>query len=265
MPLPVTIERGLKRIYRNPSSASNTLGVVPDIEYTTKGVLLPSKYALYEFMDDFSSFTVAAANLSGWIIQQTGTGTAGAIQDEAFGVVKFVTGTTAGNDIQYRWGLNTTPHQTIVPATGKRMWLASRFKTEDADQDTFYVGANVSTADAFAGEPTDQFRFRSGATADALQFACGKTNTTEVTISLGAMADNTYVNVLAFYDGFDTVHAFRFNDAGDLSNSGSVSVTPSVRGDLLPDTVMCPAFGGQTEDTGGDDFSFDYLYIAVER
>lgn len=255
----VDLIKKLVRHYRDPFT------VVPDFEVTANGLLLPGSHALYEFKEDFNAFTVAAANVTGWIIQQTGTGTAAAVTDEAFGVARFTTGTTAGNDIQYSWGTNTTKHETVLPAVGKRMWLYARFKTEDADQDTFFVGANVSIADAFAAEPSDQFRFRSGATPDALQFACGKTNATEVTISLGSMADNTYVRVLAFYDGADTVHAFRYDDSGNLVASGRASVTSSVRGDLLPDTEMVISFGGQTEDTGGDDFSFDIIHFAMER
>lgn len=251
---------GRKAWYRHQSL------IFPDMEITDRGLLLPGRaQAMYEFFDDFDSFTVAASGVTGWIKAENGTGTAAAVQDEAFGVIKFVTGSTAGNDIQYRWGTNSTVHNTVKPAVGKRIWLAARFKTEDADQDTFYIGAQVSTADAFAGEPTDQFRFRSGATADAIQFACGATASTEVTIALGSMADDTYVRLVAFYDGADTVYAARFNDSGEYVTGGFATVTSSVRGDLLPDTTMTPAFGGQTEDTGADDFTFDYLYIACER
>lgn len=237
----------------------------PDMEISDRGLLLPARHSLHEFYDDFNSFTIGASGVSGWISAQNGSGTLGVIQNEKNGVVKFVTGSTGGDDIQYRWGTNSTVHQLFQPTVGKRMWLACRFKTEDADQDTFYIGAQVSTADAFANEPTDQFRFRSGATSDAIQFACGKTDSTEVTVALGSMADDTYVRLVAFYDGADTVWAYRFDDSNNLVTSGNVSVTSSSQGDLLPDTTLTPAFGGQTEDTGADDFSFDYLYIAAER
>lgn len=240
---------------------------MPDFEITSTGLIAPGLGAgrVYKFEEDFDALTLGAAGVSGWISAQNGSGTLAAVQDELGGVIKFVTGTTAGNDIQYSWGNNSTKSETVLLQAGKRAWLFSRFKTEDADQDTFFVGANVSIADAFAAEPSDQFRFRSGATPDALQFAVGKTNSTEVTISLGTMADNTYVRVAAFYDGVDTVYAYRWDDSGNLTNSGSVSVTSSVAGDLLPDTEMVMTFGGQTEDTGGDDFFFDYINLYVER
>lgn len=240
---------------------------MPDFEVTATGLIAPGLGAgrLYKFEEDFDSFTVAASGVTGWIKQETGSGTAAAVQDELGGVIKFVTGTTAGNDIQYSYGTNATKHETILLQAGKRAWLFSRFKFEDVDQNTFFVGANVSIADAFAAEPSDQFRFRSGATPDALQFACGKTNSTEVTISLGSLADGTYVRVAAFYDGADTIYAYRWDDSGNLVASGSASVTSSVQGDLLPDTEMVVSFGGQTEDTGGDDFFFDYINLYVER
>lgn len=236
-----------------------------DFETTALGLVLPGRHALWEFYEDFNGFTAAASGVSGWIVNQVGTGTTAAVQDENGGVIKFTTGTTANDNINYQWGNNTTVSEIIKPAVGKRIWLAGRFKTEDADKDEFHFGAHVSQTAPFATEPSDQFRFRSGATPDALQFAVGKTNSTEVTIGLGTMADNTYVRVLAFYDGYDTVQAWRFDDSGNLTNSGRVSVTSSSRGDLLPDTEMTVGFGGRTTDTGGDDFFFDYVYIAQER
>lgn len=238
---------------------------VPQLMLSAKGLLLPGRHALYEFMDDFDSFTLGAANVSGWTKTETGSGTGAVVQDERYGVIKFVTGTTASDEISYQWCVNTTPLSIFQLSAGKQAWVAARFKTEDADQDSFYIGANIADTSPFASEPTDQFRFRSGATPDALQFAVGKTASTEVTIGLGNLADGTYVRVLAWYDGADTVWAYRFDDSGNLTNSGSVSVTTSAQGDLLPDTFMCPAFGGDTADTGGDDFFFDFLYLAQER
>ena len=88
----VDIIKKLVRHYRDNYMAS------PDFEITAKGLLLPGRHALYEFFDDFNAFTVAASGVTGWIKQETGTGTAAAVQDEAFGVIKFVTGTTAGSD-----------------------------------------------------------------------------------------------------------------------------------------------------------------------
>lgn len=238
---------------------------MPEFEFGPYGLISVDASRVYKFEDDFDRFTIAASGVTGWILQQTGSGTGAVVQDEIGGVIKFVTGTTAANDIQYSYGTNTTKHEPVLLQAGKRAWLFARFKTEDADQDTFFIGANVSIADAFAAEPADQFRFRSGATPDALQFACGKTNSTEVTISLGAMADGTYVRVAAYYDGVDTIYAYRWDDSGNLVTSGSASVTSSVTGDLLPDTELNIMFGGQTEDTGGDDFFIDYLKIYIER
>lgn len=239
---------------------------VPVLAQTAKGLLLPGRHALYEFYDDFESFTVGAANIAGWTKTETGSGTGAVVQDERYGIIKFVTGTTASDEISYQWcSVNTTPSSCFQLAAGKQAWCAARFKTEDADQDSFFIGANVADTSPFASEPTDQFRFRSGATPDALQFAVGATASTEVTIGLGNMADGTYVRVLAWYDGADTVWAYRFDDSGNLTNSGSASVTTSSQGDLLPDTFMVPAFGGDTADTGGDDFTFDYIYLAQER
>lgn len=239
----------------------------PVAEIGAKGFFNPTpSLPVFEFHDDFVAFTAAAAGVTGWHLDESGTATGAAVQDAHGGVVLAKPGSTAGNNFHYQWATNTTVHEIVKPAAGKRLWLATRFKVEDADQNLPIVGCHVAADDPWNSEPSDQFLFRTLASdADALQFACGKTNSTEVTIALGNLADDTWVTLLAFYDGADTVHAYRYNDSGDLVASGSVSVTSSAQGDLLPDTEMTVAFGAEAVDTGADDFSIDFITVVQER
>lgn len=250
----------LVRHFRDPYT------VVPDFEITANGLLLPGSHALYEFKDDFSSYTLAAASVVGWHLDESGTSTAAALTALPFGVVTAKPGGTAGNNFHYQWAQNTTVLTPATLAAGKRAWLYARFKVEDADQNLPRVGLIAPTDDPWNAEETDQFQFRTLAAAPAtLQFACGKTASTEVTISLGDLADDTFVRVAAFYDGYDTVHAFRYDDSGNLVTSGRASVTSSVRGDLLPDAAMTYAWGMENVDTGADDFHLDIIHFAMER
>lgn len=244
--------------------------VVPQLEVTAKGILVPGVLTgAWEFRDDFNTFTASASGVTSWHVDSVAGGTGGAgaaVQDAHGGVVKVVLNNSAGDNFHYHWGTNTTVNEIWKPAAGKRFWLATRFKVEDADQALPMIGAHISQDDPWNTEPSDQAMFRTlAADADALQFAIGKTNSTEVTIALGNLEDDTWVTCVAFYDGVDTVHAFRYNDSGDLTNSGYVSVTSSSTGDLLPDTELSPIFGVEAVDTGADDFHIDFLYIAQER
>jgi hypothetical protein len=248
-----------------PANGGNE-AVLFDLETTAKGILLPGRHALWEFDEDFNELKISAASTMGWHLDESGTSTALALVDQAYGVATAKSGASAGNNFQYQWALNTTVHEPVKLAAGKRAWLYTRFKIEDADQNLPRIGCHNATDDPWNAEETDQFQFRTlAADADALEFACGKTATTEVTIALGNLADDTYIRCLAFYDGADTVWAFRYDDSGNLTNSGKASVTSSSQGDLLPDTEMTIAFGNEAVDTGADDLHIDKIYVAVER
>lgn len=219
---------------------------------------------VFSFFDDFDRFTIAAAGVTGWISTVGGAATTAAgVATGNNGVVLFAPNAGAASFITNQWGTNATKHPILLPVAGKKFWLRSRFKTEDADQNNLYVGGAVASADPFGTEPTDQFVFRSlNATPEALMLAVGATATTEVTIALGNTADDTWSTCTAYYDGKDTVSAWRENDAGVVIAAGSVSV---VNGTLLPDAALVPTFSMQNKDTGADDFSIDYLLMASER
>lgn len=254
------IESWLKE-WRRPGPGDEK--VVPVLAQTAKGLLLPGSHALWTFLEDFNELKISAANVMGWHLDESGTSTALALVDEAYGVATAKSGASAGNNFQYQWGLNTTVHEPVKLVAGKRAWLSTRFKIEDADQNLVRIGCHNATDDPWNAEETDQFQFRTNAAdPDALEFACGKTASTEVTIALGDLADSTYIRLLAFYDGADTVWAFRYDDSGNLTNSGKASVSA---GALLPDTEMTIAFGNEAVDTGADDLHIDHIFVAVER
>jgi hypothetical protein len=198
---------------------------------------------VYQFYDDFDSFVLAAAGVTGWIATAASAATAAGVSTGVNGVVLFAPQAANAAFGVYQWGTNTTAHPLLLPAAGKRFWLRTRFKTEDADQNNIYIGGSTASVDPFGTEPADQFVFRSlNATPDALMLAVGKTNSTEVTISLGTTADDTWTTCSAYYDGKDTVTAWRHSDAGVLLSTGSVSVSA---GTLLPDAALVPTFGMQ--------------------
>jgi len=223
----------------------------------------PTKYIV--FHDDFTSATIAASGQTGWHADAVGTAVALAVTDAAGGVATTETGSVADDNSCYQWGTNTTVHEIFKLQAGKKAWMRIRFKTEDADKDKFMIGMHIAADDVLGTEPSDMFVFRSGATPDALQFAVGKTASTEVTASLGTMADDTFVICTAYYDGGSTVYVWRESADGTVANAGSCTVTSSTTGDLLPDTEMTVGFAIECTDGGADLLSLDYITIIVER
>lgn len=246
---------------RYPSGVTNRAARHP---MASLPVLDPTRYVV--FHEDFTSATIAAAGVTGWHADATGTAVALAVTDAHGGIATTETGSSANDSSNYQWATNTTVHEPFTLQAGKKAWLRCRLKTEDADKDAFHCGLHVAADDATATEPADQFMFRGAlATPDTLQFACGKTASTEVTISLGTMADDTFVILTAHYDGANTIYAWRESADGTIANSGSASVTSSTAGDLLPDTEMTVGFGIECTDTGADLLTLDYITVVVER
>jgi hypothetical protein len=226
----------------------------------------PSQYET--FFDDFYDFPTAAASVYGWRKDEVNTGALDpTVQDLAGGVIKFTIDNADNDNAHFQYALNTTVISPFILAAGKRAWLRVKFKTEDADTDIPIIGLHTAADDPWGTEPADQFLFRTlRADPDALEFAVGTTNATEVTVSLGDLADDTFCIVGAFYDGADTVHVWRESPTtGLITNSGTATVTSSVTGDLLPNGAMTVAFGMEATDTGADDMFVDYILACCER
>ena len=221
----------------------------------------PTKY--FVFFDDFYSYVTAAAGITGWHKDEVNAGTDPIVQDANGGVILFTLDNADNDNQHYQWGTDTTVHEIFKLTAGKKAWLRTRFKVEDADQDLPMVGLHIAADDPWGTEPSDQFLFRvNRAAAAALEFAAGKTNSTEVTAALGNLADDTWVTCTAYYDGKDSLVVTRESDAGVITNQVTVSVT---NGTLLPDTEMTVAFGMEAMDTGTDNMSIDFILAAVER
>lgn len=246
---------------RYPSGITNRkpiepMGMLP--------VLDPTKYFI--FFDDFTSYVTAAAGVTGWHKDEVNAGTDPAVQDAHGGVILFTLDNADNDNQHYAWGTNTTVHEMWRLQPGKKAWLRTRFKVEDADQDLPMIGLHVTGDDPWGTEPADQFLFRVNRGAPgALQFAVGKTNSTEVTVSLGNLEDDTWVIVTAYYDGKDTVSVWRESTDGTMTAQGSAVVTSATVGDLVPDQEMCIAFGMEAMDTGTDNMSLDYILVVSER
>lgn len=248
---------------RYPNGVTNRPG---NHVFASLPVLDPTKYVV--FHDDFTSATIAAANITGWHLDEIDTNTASvdlAVGDAHGGVATFTVGTAADDNTCYQWATNTVVHEIFKLQPGKKAWMRCRFKLEDADKDKFMIGLHIAADDVLGTEPSDQFVFRSGATADVIQLAAGKTNATEVAATIGTATDDTWVIATAYYDGGGKVYGWTEATDGTIAAGAVLEVTSSTAGDLMPDTEMTVGFAMEGIDTGSDVFSIDYLTIICER
>lgn len=247
----------------NPGRFTSGVATRPS-QHPMGNLPFPDPTRFYVFSDDFDhTYVAAAAGVAQWNSIAASATTAYGLISAQYGQALFAPQAANAAFGVVRWSINTTPLPLFLPVAGKKFWLRSRFKTEDADQNNLYVGAAVATVDPFGTVPPDQFAFRSlNAAPDALIFTVGPTTGTAVSFSLGTTADDTFTTCTAYYDGKDTVQGWRESDAGVITARGSVSVA---NGTLLPDAAIAPTFGMQNKDNGGDDFTIDYITIIQER
>jgi hypothetical protein len=224
----------------------------------------PAKW--FVFWDDFYQFTIAAAGVTGWRLDEVNTGTPPVVQEVLGGVIKVVNDNADEDNFNHQWATNTTPHSVFQLTAGKRAYLKAKLKVEDADKDIIYFGLHTVGDDPQGTEPADQFVFRTlRATPTALEAVFGTANDAEVSISLGTVSDDTYMDLTMYYDGKDTVYAWHHTAAGVLVASGQATCTSSAQGDLLPNGVMSIGFGMEALDTGADDLHVDWLGAMIER
>lgn len=232
----------------------------------------PDPSQIWQFFDDFNTFNTSAALVVGWHLDEVDTGTNSTgptMLDEFGGVVQFEPGATADDNVCYQWALNTTVMEPVKLVAGKKAWFSTCFSCEDVDKNIFFIGCHIAADDITGTEPSDQFGVRSKpGSVGTMQFCAGKTNSTEATADIGTMADSVRYAVYAYYDGIDSIFVDVYTYASDVFTpfgSGTVRVTSSTAGDLLPDTEMTMGFAMENTDTGADKFQLDWFHIARER
>lgn len=231
-------------------------GIVGDPEYIS-------------VFDDFHDFVGSGSGVTGWHLDESGTATGAAVQATmAGGVILAVPGSSAGNNFQYQYADNTTVALPFAASAAKKPeLLAARFKTEDADQNLVRIMMQNAQDDPWATATTDSFGFRSNAsTPSTLEFIVGPTVAAQQTLTIGTVADDTWYNLFAVYDGNHLVHAAAYTDDGTRLGGGQIDVaTASSAAGNMPNAARTLAFGMENVDTGADDFHLDFILGAQRR
>jgi hypothetical protein len=166
-------------------------GVTNNAEYHPLGsYLAPSPARMHQWFDDFDSFV--AAN---WTVTETQAGATQAITAGDGGLLALVN-SAADDDLNaiqlvqetYRW------------SSGKQFWLRARFKVSDATESDLIVGAYITDTSPLASLPSDGIFFHKADGSTSLTFQVRKDGTSS-SITLGAMANDTFVEATAYWDG----------------------------------------------------------------
>lgn len=222
------------------------------------GMLDPARYSV--FFDDFQAFRVDAATTpvayGDWLVTNANSGTL-AVADANNGILEVTNGAATDNFFvaaQWQGGNAANVAEIFALVPGKQLWLSTRFKLSSAIQMDAAIGLYVVDADPIGGV-ADGFYFLKAddAATVALQMVKSGASTTSVTI--GTLADDTYVTLGAHYNGQDTVSVW----LNDQRVGGTTTLTN------LPTTEMAVSFVNQNGTTAAAVLSLDYISVISER
>lgn len=203
----------------------------------------PNPFTCSVLADDFHRY--AAGD---WTITDVGT-SAQALQNLDGGVLRLTTGATSGNNCF----LQNTAESMLIEA-GKPAWFAGRVNLDDATLAAMIAGMYITTAAPLGTQPTDGIYFLKAAADTELKLVVRKDGTsTELVV--GDLADNTFAELVWFYDGASKVMAFVNNQ-----HVGSVVVT-----NLPDDEELAQGFGVQTSSAAARIMDVDFVMQAKRR
>lgn len=226
---------------RFPSGVTNVASTDP------MGQLgLPDPTKFHVWFDDFDELPTSTH----WTITDTsvGAGTSAISQHSADGGVARISATANDNDGLFaQWNAG---HFTVEE--GKKLWLKTRFAPAKATQSDIIVG--LHTGDTTPLDATDRFAFISEDGSASIFFNVDD-NTTDVdSASVATLANDTYVELAAYYDGKGTIELF--------ANGAKVTTMTNVS---VPSGVMRVGFGYLNGEAGATTSDFDYILVVKER
>lgn len=210
----------------------------------------PSPLVTHDDFDDFDRFAAAE-----WTITRVGTTPTEALTDGNGGLLLLTTiASAASSTFLQKVGAS------FLPAQGKQLWFATRFKVSSATDTQMVAGLQVT--DTTPLDVTDGMYFVKPTAATAtVDFVCRKDASTGSISSLAVatLADDTFIDLAFYYDGKQTVNIFV---NGKNTVDVNLTSTPTA---YLPDSALRVSFGVQNGASTARTATWDYLFASVQR
>lgn len=203
----------------------------------------PDRTDYHAFFDDFDTYTSGQ-----WTATVTGTGTTALTAGDG-GLLASAT-STASSDANY---LQKTT-EGFSFEVGKPAWFKARFKVSAL---TTVVVMGLQVTDTTPEDVTDGIYFLSTVTTGVMTLYCRKNATTGSTsVAAGALVADTYADYAWYWDGKDTVEAFK-----DGVKVGTITGASA----YIPDTTTTISFGVRTTTAAAKTLTIDYIFAAKAR
>jgi len=223
-------------------SADGSLGKAKQLD--------PTKYHIYH--DDFDKYTA-----SDWVITTTeaGSGNASEALGSGDGGLLVVTNDDADNDADFfQWaGGSGGVIESFKWEANKQLFFKARFKTSDADNSDVVIGLQIT--DTTPLDVTDGIFFLLS-DGDATPSFIVEKDSTQSTLSLNDLSDDTFVTVGFLYDPKDQ----KFHVYQDNVKVGTVVSTNAPDNEEL--TI---SFGIQNGEAAAKVLTVDYITVGKER
>lgn len=223
-------------------SADGSLGKAKQLD--------PTKYHIYH--DDFDKYTA-----SDWVITTTeaGSGNASEALADGDGGLLVVTNDNADNDADFfQWaGGSGGVIESFKWEANKQLFFKARFKTSDADNSDVVIGLQIT--DTTPLDVTDGIFFLL-TDGDATPSFIVEKDSTQSTLSLNDLSDDTFVTVGFLYDPKDQkFHVYQDN----------VKVGTVVSTNAPDDEELTISFGIQNGEAAAKVLTVDYITVGKER
>ena len=211
--------------------------------------LRPSRYIL--FWDDFLKYTA-----TDWVVTETDAGSTEAVVSGDGGWLA-ITNVSAGAadeaSLQWAGGAGAVRTNVTFDAT-KDMFMTCRFKVSDATNTGLLIGLAVTDTTPVASLPANGVFFNKVAASTSL-LANLRASAASQTVTLGAMADDTFVTVAFVY------RASTGYWQGYLENVLIGSITSPTS----PSAALTPTIGLLNATATAHVLTVDYLMVARQR
>lgn len=230
-------------VTRFPNGVTNVVGTDPAGNF---GATSPLAY--HQYFNDFDVFTAGDWTITA-LDGGTDSGEVTAVADADGGVLTVTTNDADNDNVCLE-----SQGESWKFETGKKLWLAIRFKVEDADDSDFYFGLHNTDTNPFSTAPTQRAYFLLAEGAATVTFNVDDTSTDASSGTVKTLADDTYTTLAAYYDGATTIELFA--DGTKVAEMTSVAI---------PTTELALGFGVATGAAETRTLSVDYVWAAKER
>ena len=228
---------------RYPSGVTNVASTHPLGQY---GLPDPVKWNTY--FTDFQDYAALDFNTT-----RVGVTPTEVLANETGGVLLLTT-TAGATDSTF----SQKKGESFALVAGKRAIFRTRFRGSDATTADLLCGLQITDTTPLA--VSDGVYFYKPTAAATVNLIVAKASVLVTTSAIATMVAATYIDLSWYYDGVSSLMYFV-----DNVQRGTVSVTTTIPGDLLPSVTITPSYGIQNGAAAIKTMSLDYIFAATER